>query len=423
MGIKVLSSELEKYFSTDFDEVRTIFNAHTIRDRSRIIYDYVAGGSSPFFILNGNKLNDTASYVVETIKQNYPSLDVAYHSRWRHFQIDGIDQSKAIFESFQDPVERLRASIEITIVSVLMDAGAGDQWSYRDIITGKNLSRSEGLAIASLRMYQSGVFSDQPQTPWRVDLKALKRMDQHKIMRYLQVSQSNPLVGVLGRAQLLQKLGDAMSSLPQVFERKGCLRLGNLADFLVSLADDGQVSLHDVFKVILYAFSKIWQGEHVHGPFNLGDTWRHPVLDDQAMMQGLVPFHKLSQWLTYSMIEPLENFGFKITDVNLLTGLPEYRNGGLFIDLGVLQWKDEKFACSSYEPSSQAIVEWRALTVVLLDLLAVEVRRILQLSCDEFPLVKVLEGGSWAAGRRIAKHLRPATGESPIKLLSDATVF
>ena len=51
---------------------------------------------------------------------------------------------------------------------------------------------------------------------------------------------------------------------------------------------------------------------------------------------GLVPLHKLSQWLAYSLIEPLIEAGFSITEIDGLTGLAEYRNGGLFIDAGVL---------------------------------------------------------------------------------------
>ena len=55
---------------------------------------------------------------------------------------------------------------------------------------------------------------------------------------------------------------------------------------------------------------------------------------------GLIPFHKLSQWLAYSLIEPLQAAGIAVTDIDGLTGLAEYRNGGLFVDAGVISLRD-----------------------------------------------------------------------------------
>ncbi len=40
----------------------------------------------------------------------------------------------------------------------------------------------------------------------------------------------------------------------------------------------------------------------------------------------------------------------------------------------------------------------------------------------EFPLGAVLEGGTWAAGRRLASAKRPG-GPPPIHVISDGTVF
>ena len=67
-------------------------------------------------------------------------------------------------------------------------------------------------------------------------------------------------------------------------------------------------------------------------------------------------------------------------------------------------------------------MEWRALTVVLLDRLAGRLRARLGLDATALPLAKVLEGGTWAAGRRIAAEKR-AGGPPPIALSSDGAVF
>jgi hypothetical protein len=140
------------------------------------------------------------------------------------------------------------------------------------------------------------------------------------------------------------------------------------------------------------------------------------------MTDGLVPLHKLSQWLSYSLIEPLEESGIKVTDVDGLTGLAEYRNGGLFVDMGVLALNDPADATREHHVADPLIVAWRALTVALLDRLAPLVRDRLGVDEASFPLARMLEGGSWAAGRRIAAEKRPGGGP-PFTIISDGTVF
>ena len=105
-----------------------------------------------------------------------------------------------------------------------------------------------------------------------------------------------------------------------------------------------------------------------------------------------------------------------------LTGLAEYRNGGLFVDTGVLVLRDPAEAGRPQVVDSPLVVGWRSLTVALLDKLAPMVRERLGVSAKDFPLARVLEGGSWAAGRRIAREKR-ADGGPPITVVSDGTVF
>jgi len=137
---------------------------------------------------------------------------------------------------------------------------------------------------------------------------------------------------------------------------------------------------------------------------------------------GYVPFHKLSQWLAYSLIEPLEEAGFRVDHVDALTGLAEYRNGGLMIDSGLLEPLDPGLLSRALPVDAEPVVEWRALTVALLDRIADGVRARLGLSPEALPLAKVLEGGTWAAGRRLAEARR-AGGAPPLHIESDGTVF
>jgi hypothetical protein len=72
-------------------------------------------------------------------------------------------------------------------------------------------------------------------------------------------------------------------------------------------------------------------------------------------------------------------------------------------------------ACCS---TAAFIIEWRALTVALLDELAPLVCQ--QLGKD-MPLACILEGGTWAAGRVLAQDLR--AGKPPLQIDSDGTIF
>lgn len=155
-----------------------------------------------------------------------------------------------------------------------------------------------------------------------------------------------------------------------------------------------------------------------------GDIWAHSKLKlDGKPGSDLVPFHKLTQWLVYSLIEALDyTLGLKVTGVSALTALPEYRNGGLLLDVGAINLKDPSWMKQEVNVGTELIVEWRALTVVLMDMIAVELRKRLNLSEEALPLASVLEGGTWHAGREIAKSLR-ADGSPPIHVRLDGTVF
>ena len=173
---------------------------------------------------------------------------------------------------------------------------------------------------------------------------------------------------------------------------------------------------------VLESLGPIWPGRLSVGGVNLGDVWRHSQIAGPGLTAGLVPFHKLSQWLTYSLIEPILAAGITVTGVDELTGLAEYRNGGLLLDLELLTPRHDAGLTPTYPPEAEIIVEWRALTVALLDRLAVQVRDHLGVSAEAYPLAKILEGGTWRAGRRIAREKRP-DGSPPLRLVSDGTVF
>jgi hypothetical protein len=384
-----------------------LFSAAAVRERCNIVFDAAERGETPHFRLIMGRLDEAARRVAEITRQRYPDLNVPYHSRWRHFAVGGIDRA-ALVAPAAEPAERARARIDLAVVSVLLDAGTGPEWHYREAESGAVLSRSEGLAVASLRAMQAGLFSGDSQRPWRADAERLCELTPAALARAFQHGPGNPLTGLEGRAQMLRRLGESIGRVPGLFGRPA--RPGNLYDHWWPQRDG--LAAAELLSLLLHALAPVWPDRP------LGDCGRHPAVPGD----GLVPFHKLLQWLAYSLVEPLEEAGFRIIGIDGLTGLAEYRNGGLFLDCGVLEPRDPNLCRHRLEPMSEAVVEWRALTVALLDRLVEPVRARLGIGAEAFPLARLLEGGSWAAGRAIARECRP-DGSPPLSILSDGTVF
>ncbi|MGB3310016.1 MAG: URC4/urg3 family protein [Nodosilinea sp.] len=394
-----------------------------IRDRSRVLFALAEADQLQHFRYHPEALPAAADYVLDVMRQQYPDGDVPFHSRWRHFEVEGrsrLDFMQPALSAL-DPLEQARLKLDLAITSVLLDAGAGSQWQYVEPGTELEFARSEGLAIASFHAFTSGLFSSQPSQPWQADAIGLTALTANHLAQAFQVDDNNPLLGLEGRVALLQKLGHALHQQSAFFGAE-CPRPGHLVDYWLTQATDNALSATTILQTILQGLGPIWPGRVELASVNLGDVWLHPQLPDTGPGSNLVPFHKLSQWLTYSLLEPLQDLGLTITDLDQLTGLAEYRNGGLFIDCGMLSLKDPAALEMAHAPGSPLIVEWRALTLCLLDDLAAQIRQTLELDADSLPLVKILQGGTWTAGRQIAAEKRPGGGP-PIQLASDGTVF
>jgi Protein of unknown function (DUF1688) len=369
-----------------------------IRERAEQMLKYVEDGCSSWFVLDANGLEAAVQATLKVTWQRFsdPSK-IPFHSRWRHFEAGGHDRWSASATRLKGlPKEEVaRRRIDLAVVSVLLDAGAGADWSYREPGTGDTYTRSEGLGVASFHMFMNGAFSRDPKSdPMRVDAERLATLAPMDIAMGFQVKAHNPLLGLEGRAELLRKLGGV-----------GLDRPGALFD---SVATGDEVKAAAILAAVLDKLSPIW-------PSPMGDVWRHPAI-------GLVPFHKLSQWMSYSLVEPLAGAGLKVVELDALTGLPEYRNGGLLVDAGALRPKQAALLQRVFKPGDEPIVEWRALTVALLDRIAEHVRGHLGLDAKRLPLVKVLEAGTWFAGRALAADRREGGGP-PIAVESDGTVF
>jgi hypothetical protein len=396
--------------------------AAAVRARCSMVHRWVADGRSQHFSLDANRLEAAAAYVADVTREAYPDLQIPYHSRWRHFAAGGVDRWNELAARIDgDVIERARTAVDLATVSVLLDAGAGDRWRYREGATGLSFARSEGLAVASLEMFRAGALSSDPHRPWRADADALARMDATALARHFQVDGENPLVGLEHRSALLRRLGQALAARADLFGRAPA-RPGNLVDHFLASAPDRRMSASRLLATLLEGLSSIWPSALLVDGRPIGDAGRHPAVRTGDGTDGIVPFHKLSQWLAYSLIEPLEWAGLAVERLDELTALAEYRNGGLLIDLGLIRPRAAIDPTVRHEVGSEMIVEWRALTVVLMDPLVDLVRAKLGLDAA-FTMPQLLQGGTWSAGRKIARALRPPDGPPPIAVAADGTVF
>ncbi|KAI9930093.1 hypothetical protein ASPWEDRAFT_100097 [Aspergillus wentii DTO 134E9] len=438
------------------DPAAYLRSIHAVRDRANYILVKAKRNKLNHFDVDMTKFAVTASYIVSIIKRDYaPEYEsIPPHGRWQHFDVGGRPRVNQLLQSWPstiDAQERTRRLIDLFVVSVLLDAGAGTKWSYKSKESGKVYSRSEGLAVAALEMFKSGLFSSDPTEPCQVDGAGLKKITVDVLAKGMQHSEQNQLAGLEGRAGLLIRLSDALNN--QDFFGVDA-RPGNMLDYLLShpstLASSVPiVPITTLWSVLMDGLAGIWPPSRTQiDGVSIGDAWvcsSMPQSPPGQPWESIVPFHKLTQWLCYSIMVPMSklmNIHFAGSD--LLTGLPEYRNGGLLIDMGLLTLKEDdlKRGIEGYKENAQikgqpnvevvplfnadddVIVEWRAATVGFLDELLDEVNGQLGLRGeDQLTLPQMLEAGSWKGGREIAEVSRPNTKEPPIMIRSDGTVF
>lgn len=405
------------------DPLRVLRSPGTIRARCARILEVGLADGLAHFRVNLEQLSEAARFTAEVTRARYPDLQIPAHSRFAHFDAapEGeppVPRLAHVLRALadRDARERARVLVDLVIVSVLLDAGAGASWRFRDPDTGHALGRSEGLAIASLAWVAQGGLSARGR-PYEVDAEGLAAVTPARLRTAFQVTPDNPLVGVEGRVHLLRALADVLRTRADLFSPAA--RLGALLDTLAQGSAGGALPAHTLLATLLDGLSPIWPGRLTLGGAPLGDVWAHPAAGGEAETQGLVPFHKLSQWLAYSLLFPLAIYGLPVRELDALTGLAEYRNGGLFVDLGVIRPRAPDAHAHVHEVGAELVVEWRALTVALLDRIAPLVARELGVSLT---LPALLEGGTWAAGRAIARKLRP-DGAPPFRIASDGTVF
>ena len=158
----------------------TLLSAKAVRERAHRMLAIGLEDKLPNFRIDLDRMDGAVDLVLETTRKAYPSFDVPFHSRWRHFVTNGDNRWAAVADrtGWPDRAARARAEFDLAIVSVFLDAGAGPSWRYHDPKTGSAIGRSEGLGLASLAMFTGGAFSAAPLEPLRVDADVLANLDR-----------------------------------------------------------------------------------------------------------------------------------------------------------------------------------------------------------------------------------------------------
>lgn len=160
------------------DYLRTLAS---VRERCYKVYDQANKGNLVYFNVDESKLETVVAHVEQVTRRRFGSdlNKIPPHSRLNHFGGDRIPTLQRQWQQQQqqqedphalDDLELTRRFIDLVMVSVLVDAGAGQKWSYTTR-QGEKVGRSEGLAIASLDMFLDGYFSSDASVKDRVDGK------------------------------------------------------------------------------------------------------------------------------------------------------------------------------------------------------------------------------------------------------------
>ncbi|ORY28400.1 DUF1688-domain-containing protein [Rhizoclosmatium globosum] len=397
------------------------------------------------FSVDLSAIDEVVNQVLGLIRRDYPAPSaIPFHSRWRHFDsasekrvekylfLGGGSSVDSNVDSKVDANEKVRLTRAtcpgLFVVSVLLDAGAGAKWKYKFERDGTVLGRSEGLALASLAWFLDGAFSLDPSNPLRVDAAklstlSLKTSTLHSKYPPKTPSKENwPLI-----PPYPSRHSPHSPETAHFFYNKqnNDYRPGNMLDYVLSHAKQSGVWPATRTTLDGISLGDVWPSQAIHSIFQK-ESVRIEGIPKDAHLQNLhvVAFHKLSQWLTYSLMEPFSLVGVKFEGLDVMTGLAEYRNGGLFVDMNVITLKKETLerglanaktaGVPRFEVFDDAVVEWRGLTVALLDLVGERVQKALGM---------ILEAGTWKLGREVAAKLRPDTKGPPIEIISDGTVF
>ncbi|KAI8988195.1 hypothetical protein BDF20DRAFT_310633 [Mycotypha africana] len=436
-----------------------LLSLRAVRERCFKVQEAAVRNKLQHFDIDTSKLQDIVQFVISIIKRDFddPSK-IPTHGRWRHFDADGYPRVQTLINSWAslgiDKTEQTRRVLDLMVVAVILDLNPSHNYSYQEASSGRLYKKKEGIAIAILEMYMKGLFSANPDQPHRVDSNAIMALQITDLLAGFKGT-SETLNDLEERFKLLKHLGHKLQHCSDYFRNNEdqAFRPGNMLDYILNhpttiTTKKGPLILLETIWPIILEIGELWSVPQTDPESNsdgatltLGDVWSCPII---SCADQMVPFHKFSQWMLYSLIEPMEKMlGAMIEGTEQLTPLPDYANGGLLIDTGFITLKASDFdrgiknhkensllqgqpkmeITPMFDISDPVITEWRALTIAYLDLVAERVRSVMNLNRRSLTLSQLMEGGTTSAGKELAEISRPNTQEPPIIIKCDGVLI
>lgn len=396
------------------------------RVRSKELTQLVLKNQSKFFTLDSSKKEEALEFLEKVILSRFQKDKIAKHGRRQHLS----SKNRNYFEKVENICQKagctfaVENKLELLLLSCFLDAGAGQNWKYNDSYFNCQLVGSEALAAASTDLYLK-LISDNLISKKNISLTsdALKNMKFDEFSKSFQHDESNnALLGAKGRYDSLTQLGSCLELHPSIFVTSHKPELKNIYHFFQSIVEHKSLNLEEVFKTIVFIFHDFFTSDTKINEINLCDSRIHSNLISLPLVGKKIPFFKLIQWMVYSIDDFFNSQGIPTINEEFLSGLAEYRNGGFFMDTNIINLKSKNLSHQSYSIDSELVTEWRALTITLLDEFLEELK--IKRGYNHLNMSKLLEGGTWIAGRKLARENRPDSPYSPpIKIITDGKFF
>ena len=201
------------------------------------------------------------------------------------------------------------SAVDLATVSVLLDAGAGDAWRYREAATGLHLRALGGARGRQPRhVCAPADFPAMPTSRCGSTVAAWISLSARRWRATFRSTPDNPLVGLRARAALLRRLGARARSDGRTCSAARPRGPGNIVDHLLGRRRRERRGAGACSTLLLdgvVADLAVRTGDRRRPARRCRPPSGGRCADDAT--DGIVPFHKLSQWLTYSLIEPLED--------------------------------------------------------------------------------------------------------------------